>query len=78
MAGEIIAIGRIVVQQIFDFLKANPKLTIGLAIGAAIGMGQHLGALALAVVTVGVLTGGELLESSVRRLTQGIYEKEGN
>ncbi|MCB1954125.1 MAG: hypothetical protein KDG55_00530 [Rhodocyclaceae bacterium] len=36
VAGEVIAIGRIIVQQIFNFLKANPKLTIGLAIGAAV------------------------------------------
>lgn len=35
VAGEIIAIGKIVVQKILEFLKANPKLTIGLAIGAA-------------------------------------------
>ena len=35
VAGEIIAIGKIIVQKILEFLKANPKLTIGLAIGAA-------------------------------------------
>ncbi|UCE85652.1 MAG: MgtC/SapB family protein [Deltaproteobacteria bacterium] len=46
------------------------------AIGAAIGLGQHLGAIALAVVTVGVLTGVELLESSVRRLARGIYQRD--
>lgn len=46
------------------------------ATGAAIGLGHHLGALALAIVTVGVLTGVELLETSVRWLTRGIYEKE--
>jgi putative Mg2+ transporter-C (MgtC) family protein len=46
------------------------------AIGAAIGLGNHLGALALALVTVGVLTGIELLESSARWLTRGIYQKE--
>jgi putative Mg2+ transporter-C (MgtC) family protein len=45
------------------------------AIGAAIGLGLYRGAFALALVTVGVLTGVELLESSVRRLTRGIYEK---
>ena len=46
------------------------------AIGAAIGLGHHLGALALALVTVAVLTGLELLESSVRWLSRGIYRKE--
>lgn len=46
------------------------------ATGAAIGLGYHLGALALALVTVSVLTGVELLESSVRWLTRGIYRRE--
>ena len=46
------------------------------ATGAAIGLGNQLGALALALVTVGVLTGVELLESSVRWLTRGIYRRE--
>lgn len=36
IAGEIISVGKIIVQKIFEFLKANPKLTIGLALGAAI------------------------------------------
>jgi putative Mg2+ transporter-C (MgtC) family protein len=46
------------------------------AIGAAIGLGRHLGAIALAVVTVGVLVGVELLESSIRRLTRGAHRRE--
>jgi len=46
------------------------------AIGAAIGLGNHLGALALAVVTVGILTGVEILESSLLKLSRGIYRKE--
>jgi len=46
------------------------------AIGAAIGLGLYPGALALALVTVGVLTGVELLESSLRWLARGIYEKD--
>ncbi|HXV37066.1 MAG TPA: MgtC/SapB family protein [Myxococcota bacterium] len=46
------------------------------AIGAAIGLGLYPGAFALALVTVGVLTGVELLESSVRRFTRGIYERD--
>lgn len=45
------------------------------AMGAAIGLGHQRGALALALVTVAVLTGVELLESSVRWLTRGIYQK---
>jgi putative Mg2+ transporter-C (MgtC) family protein len=44
------------------------------AVGAAIGLGHHFGAVAIALVTVGVLTGVELLESSVRWLARGIYQ----
>jgi putative Mg2+ transporter-C (MgtC) family protein len=40
------------------------------ATGAAIGLGHHLAALALAFVTVAVLTGIDFLEKSVRWLTQ--------
>jgi hypothetical protein len=36
IAGEGIAIGKIIVIAIFDFLKANPTLTAGMAIGAAV------------------------------------------
>jgi putative Mg2+ transporter-C (MgtC) family protein len=46
------------------------------AIGAAIGLGRYAGAVALAVVTVGVLVGVELLESSVRWLTRGVHRRE--
>lgn len=38
IAGEVVAIGKIVVMKIFDFLKANPNLTIGIALGAAVGV----------------------------------------
>jgi hypothetical protein len=36
IAGEVVAIGRIIVSHILDFLKRNPKLTWGLAVGAAL------------------------------------------
>jgi hypothetical protein len=38
IAGEVIAIGKIIVKTIFDFIKANPELTIGAAIGAAVSL----------------------------------------
>jgi len=38
VAGEIISVGKIIVQKIMEFLKSNPKLTIGLAIGAAVSV----------------------------------------
>lgn len=46
------------------------------AIGAAIGLGLYPGAFVLALFTVGVLTGVELLESSLRWLARGIYDKK--
>jgi putative Mg2+ transporter-C (MgtC) family protein len=46
------------------------------AIGVAIGLGRYDGALALAVVTVAVLVGVELLESSVKWLTRGVHRRE--
>ena len=36
IAGEIIAIGKIIVMAIIDFLKANPTLLVGMALGAAV------------------------------------------
>jgi putative Mg2+ transporter-C (MgtC) family protein len=46
------------------------------AIGAAIGLGRFEGAIALSVVTVAILVGVELLESSFRRLTRGVHKRE--
>lgn len=37
IAGEVVAVGKIIVVKIFDFLKANPNLTLGIALGAAVG-----------------------------------------
>jgi hypothetical protein len=36
IAGEIVAIGKIIVRQIIEFLRQNPKLTVGMALGAAV------------------------------------------
>ncbi len=38
VAGEIIAIGKIIVRKIIEFFLDNPKLTIGIAIGGALGV----------------------------------------
>lgn len=37
VAGEIVAVGKIIVSQIFAFFRANPGITIGIALGAAVG-----------------------------------------
>ena len=46
------------------------------AIGAAIGLGRYGGAFALAVVTVAILVGIELLEKSIKWLTRGVHARE--
>jgi putative Mg2+ transporter-C (MgtC) family protein len=46
------------------------------ALGSLIGLGYLLAALALTLVTVGLLIGVELLESVFRRLRQGATERE--
>ncbi len=46
------------------------------AIGAAIGLGRHAEAISLAVVTVAILVGVELLESSVKWLARGVHRRD--
>jgi putative Mg2+ transporter-C (MgtC) family protein len=43
------------------------------AIGAVIGLGHEPAAIALALLTIGVLTGVELLETSFRMLREGVH-----
>lgn len=38
IAGEIVVIGRIVISEIIAFFKSNPRLTVGIALGAAVGL----------------------------------------
>ncbi len=38
IAGEVVAIGKIIVTQIVAFLRANPGIAIGVALGAAVGV----------------------------------------
>ena len=56
IAGEIIAIGKIIVMAIIDFFKANPTLTAGMALGAAVSSLilaiPFLGALLLPLATL--------------------------
>jgi putative Mg2+ transporter-C (MgtC) family protein len=46
------------------------------AIGAAIGFHHISGAIALSVVTVGILTGIEWLESGARTLRRGVHARD--
>jgi putative Mg2+ transporter-C (MgtC) family protein len=45
------------------------------AIGASVGLERYSGAIVLAFVTVAILVGVELLESSVRWLTRGVHRR---
>lgn len=38
VAGEVVSVGKIIVQQILEFIKSNPKLSIGMAVGAAVAV----------------------------------------
>jgi len=44
-------------------------------VGAAIGMGRHEGAVALAFVIVALLVGIDLMESSIKWLTRGVHTR---
>lgn len=46
------------------------------AIGAAIGLGRFWAAIALALMTVGVLIGVEVLEGSLKALAKGVYARK--
>ena len=46
------------------------------SLGSLIGLGHLLAAIILTLVTVGLLTGAELLESVFRRLREGATERE--
>ncbi len=46
------------------------------AIGATIGLGKLAEALVLVLVTVGVLSGVEYLENSIRRLRSGVHARQ--
>jgi putative Mg2+ transporter-C (MgtC) family protein len=46
------------------------------ALGSLIGLGHLLAAIVLSLITVGLLTGVELLESVFRRLREGATERE--
>jgi putative Mg2+ transporter-C (MgtC) family protein len=46
------------------------------ALGSLIGLGHLLGSIILTLVTVGLLTGVELLESVFRRLREGATERQ--
>jgi putative Mg2+ transporter-C (MgtC) family protein len=46
------------------------------AIGATIGLGRLAEALVLVLVTIGVLSGVEYLENSIRRLRSGVHARQ--
>ncbi len=66
IAGEVVNIGRVILLQIWEFVKTNPNMILGAVIGAAIGaltllipfVGQFLAPIAIAIgSTLGALAG---------------------
>ncbi len=37
VGGQVVSVGKIIIQTIWDFLKKNPKLAAGLVVGLAVG-----------------------------------------
>ena len=63
-------------QGVVNGVTTASVIWILAAIGAAIGLGRYDGALALAVTTVAILVGVELLESSLKWLTRGVHQRD--
>jgi len=73
IAGEVVAIGKIIVKQIFTFLQENPKLMIGIAVGAAISV------LIAAIPFIGpILAPIALLVSTLYGAAMGAAMQEGD
>lgn len=47
IAGHVVAVGKIILSKLYDFIVANPNLALGVAVGAA------LGALSIALPYIG-------------------------
>lgn len=69
IAGEVVNVGRIIVMQVWAFIKANPNLVLGVVVGAALGalvnlipfIGPLLAPIAIAIgTTIGALAGHRL------------------
>lgn len=69
ISGQIVHLGRILVMKIWEFIKNNANMVLGIAIGAAIGalahlipfVGSLLAPIAMAIgATLGALTGHRL------------------
>ncbi|VXD23459.1 conserved hypothetical protein [Planktothrix serta PCC 8927] len=75
---KVIAIGKIILIKIIEFVQANPNLVMGMAVGAAVGilgysvpfLGPLLGPITTALgVTIGAISG--------HRLDQGHRQSDG-
>jgi len=70
-AGVILARGGVVTG-----VTTAAVIWILAAIGACIGLGQHVAGFVFALLTVSLLTGVGLLESGFKRLRTGVYAQE--
>lgn len=69
VGARVINVGKMILMKIIEFVKAHPKMTVGIAVGAAIGalvnaiplIGPYLSPIATLIgVTVGALAGHRL------------------
>jgi len=84
VAGKVVNIGRVILLQIWEFVKANPTMILGAVIGAAIGslvnmipfIGQFLAPIAMAIgTTIGALVGHRLDKVAAGEFVSGsIFE----
>lgn len=81
IGGELIHVGKIIVLKIIEFLKAHPKLTASLAIGAVVYLlsnavpviGPWLAPLLAALTSVGVLISSASLDEAIK-MAKGFFQ----
>jgi hypothetical protein len=81
IGGELIHIGKVIVIRIIEFLKAHPKLTASLAIGAVVYLlssavpliGPWLAPILAALATAGVLLSSASLEEAIA-MAKGFFQ----
>ena len=71
VAGEVIAVGQIVVAKVVEFIRANPTIAAGIAVGAAFaalfGAIPFLGPLLAPFVTPVSIVGGGAVGANLQR-----------
>jgi hypothetical protein len=81
VSGKIIEIGKIIVMKIIEFIKENPTLSIGMAIGGAIGalaifipfIGAFIAPLSITLgVAAGAIIGNQLSDVNIAGIAKDL------